>query len=112
MNGLKHILIAVAVLIAAMPCFHTHESGLHDHGDDAEIELCGAHTCACHTCDEVPCAEDLEMPQERTLASVAVALPPPPVLLFVFSEQHTAVRQEPPMVSGVLASIQTVQLLI
>ena len=112
MNGLKHILIAVAVLIAAMPCCHAHEVDLHDHGDAAADEICAAHACSCHACDEIPCAEDLEMPQELTIASVVVAVPPPSILLFVFPEQQPAVRQAPPLVDGVLASLETVQLLI
>jgi hypothetical protein len=112
MNGLKHILIMVALLIAAMPCCHAHEFELHDHGDTADAEICATHACSCHACDEIPCAEDLEMPQELTIASVAVATPPLSILLIVFSEQKPAVRQAPPPVAGVLASIQTVQLLI
>jgi hypothetical protein len=111
MNGLKHILIACAVLLAAMPCCHSHQFELSDHGDTAETELCAAHTCSCHACDEIPCAEELEMPQELTLASAVVAAPPPAILLIVFSELKHAVRQVPPGVAGVLASIQTVQLL-
>jgi hypothetical protein len=112
MKGFKHILIMGALLIAAMPCFHAHELEWHDHDGTAEAELCAAHACSCHACDEIPCAEDLEMPQERTIVSVAVATPPPSILLIVFSEQRHSVRQASPSVAGVLASLQTVQLLI
>lgn len=112
MNRLKHILIMVALLIAAMPCCHAHELERHDHDGTADAEICAAEACSCHACDEIPCAEDLEMPQELSIASVAVAAPPPSILLIVFSEQKPVVRQAPPAVAGVLASIQTVQLLI
>lgn len=112
MKGFKHILIMGALLIAAMPCFHAHELERHDHGGAAETELCAANACSCHACDEIPCAEDLEMPQELTIATVAVATPPPSILLIDFSEQKHSVRQVSPSVVGVLASIQTVQLLI
>ena len=112
MKGLKHILVMAALLIAAVPCFHAHEFERHDHGSDAGSEICAAPACACHACDEIPCAEDLEMPQERTLASISVAAPPPSILLIIFSEQKHAVRQVPPEVAGVRASLQTVHVLI
>lgn len=112
MNGFKHILIMGALLIAAIPCFHAHELERHDHGGTAEAEICAASACSCHACDEIPCTEDLEMPQELTIASAVVAVPPPSILLFVFSEQQPAVRQAPLLVAGVLASLENVQLLI
>ena len=112
MKGFKHILIMGALLIAAMPCFHAHELERHDHGGTAEAEICAANACSCHACDEIPCAEDLEMPQELTIASVAVATPPPSILFIALSAQKQSVRHASPSVVGVLASIQTVQLLI
>ena len=112
MKGFKHILIMGALLIAAMPCFHAHELERHDHGGTADADICAAHACSCHACDEIPCAEDLEMPQELTIVSVAVATPPSSILFIAFSAQKHSVRHASPSVAGVLASIQTVQLLI
>ena len=112
MNGLKHILIMGALLFAAVPCFHAHELERHDHGGTADADICAAHACSCHACDEIPCAEDLEMPLELTIGSVAVATPPPSILFIVFSAQKHSVRHASPSVAGVLASMQTVQLLI
>lgn len=110
MKLLKHMLVVVALLVAAMPCCHADGHELHGHA--AEAGFCASHACSCHSCDETPCGDKPDMPQELTVVSASVAIPSASVRLFTFIESRPAIRQAPPAVNGVLATLQTVQLLI
>ncbi|VGO21537.1 hypothetical protein [Pontiella sulfatireligans] len=112
MKLLKHILVVVALLFAAMPCVHARGHAEHAHDAATGAELCASHTCSCHSCDAAPCADAPEMPLQLTVASASASMPSSPIQLFIFTELKPVVRQIPPSVSGFLASLQTVQLLI
>ncbi|WP_372808547.1 hypothetical protein [Pontiella sp.] len=112
MNGLRHILVMVALLVAAFPCCHAHEHELRAPDAHAPTELTATHHCCCHSCDATLCVEELEMPQDLTLPAATVASPPPAITLMVFTESKPATPQVPPLVCDALASLQTVQLLI
>jgi hypothetical protein len=112
MNWLKHILVMVALLVAAMPCSHAHEHGLHAPDANAPTEISTVHHCCCHSCAETPCMDELDMPQDLTSPAIVGATPPPAITLMVFSDLKPADPQVPPMVCDALASLRTVQLLI
>ena len=112
MKLLKHILVVVALMVAAIPCCHAAAHDVHGHEHDAESQICAVHHCTCHSCDEIPCSDEFEIPKELTVAAASVAIPPSSFLLFVFTDTKPAARQDPPSISGILAAIQTVQLLI
>jgi len=106
MKLLKNILVVLALLAATMPCCHAAEHEAH-----ADVSI-AAIPCACHSCDESAHHDDLEMPQELTVSTSGISAPATPILLFVFSETKPLQRPTPSSVVGILASIQTVQLLI
>ncbi|VGO17624.1 hypothetical protein PDESU_06225 [Pontiella desulfatans] len=113
MNGLKHILVVIALLMAAMPCCHGHSHGMMAEAAGSESVITANHSCSCHSCEEAPCTDDLEMPQDLTLATALAATPASTTItLFTLYEIKPVVRQAPPSVRGVLATIQTVRLLI
>jgi hypothetical protein len=112
MTWLKHILVVIALMVSAMPCCHAADHDTHGHDADAAAEICATHACACHSCDEIPCSDQLEVPQEMITASASVGIPARSIQLIVFSETKPVIRQVPLSVTGILASIQTVQLLI
>ena len=112
MNGLKHILVVVALLVVAMP--HTHAMD-HEPASDrsgAPASIAANHDCACHGCDDhAVCADELEMPQHLTAASATV----PPALsirLFVLSESKPVIRPAPAAAPGPLSELKTIRLLI
>lgn len=109
---LKHILVIVALLTAMMPCCHAlgHDAPVRDAGADSS--LVASHTCACHSCDEVAHHDHIDMPQELTAPSAAFELPVTGLQLFILSETKPLKRLVPPPVAGMLAALQTVQLLI
>ncbi|WP_372845963.1 hypothetical protein [Pontiella sp.] len=112
MNWLRHVLVTVALLVAALPCCHAHEHELRAPDTHAPTELTAAHHCCCHSCDATLCVDELEMPQELTLPAATVASPPPAITLMVFIESKPAIPPLPPRRCDDLASLQTVQLLI
>ncbi len=106
MTLLKNSLVVLALLAAMVPCCHAAE---HEaHADEGIV----ATPCTCHSCDESAHHDDLEMPQELTGSTVGISVPAPSILLFVFSETKPLQRLAPSSIVGILASIQTVQLLI
>ena len=113
MTFFKHILLMVALLAATMPCCHAvgHGEAAHDN-DTADASIDALHACACHSCDETICREKIEMPQEIRLSSDVIELPVVALPFFVFPGTRSLKRPAPPAVVGILASIQTVQLLI
>ncbi|MCF7849958.1 MAG: hypothetical protein K9M45_13985 [Kiritimatiellales bacterium] len=113
MKLLKHILVVVALLAATMPCCYAGHTG-HDHEHAAGVELCAlpTHTCHCHSCDQVPCKDNAQLPQEQAAPYETIEVPAVSAQAVIFLEHKPAIRQFPHPVSGVLASLQTVQLLI
>lgn len=112
MKLLKHILIVVALMVAATPCCHAADHVQHDHGGDVAAEICASHACACHSCAETSCTEELEMPQDLAASTTPAVAPSSVVQLHIFTEPKPVSRRIPQLVAGILASIQTVQLLI
>jgi hypothetical protein len=112
MKFLKHSLVMVVLLAAIMPC--SHAAGHHDHDHDAIMELCAFSTdpCECHSCDHQPCSDDAKIQNDRTLVSKTIELSTTPALRFPMPKYQPTIRQTLSPVSGILASIQTVQLLI
>lgn len=106
---MMHILVLVALVAAMLPCGHAMH---HDHHEDA-AELCGieAEPCCCHSCEHHSCAEEVEI--QLDLAPVVATIEPfSPALLFVLPEIKPVLKQNLPPTGGILASLQTVQLLI
>ena len=112
MKFLKHILVVLALLVVAFPCCHAVGHDKHAHEADVPAEICATHACACHTCGDIPCDDELDIPQELTVASTSVIIPAFSVTLFIFAEIKPVIRQLPPSVNSTLAAIQTIQLLI
>ena len=113
MNGLKHILIAVALLLAVAPCMHAEDHGKHTHDSEARTEICTSHECSCHTCDTTTgCTDDLDLQLRLDSAATPAALSTATLHLFTLVETKPVITQTPLSVGGVLASLQTVQLLI
>jgi hypothetical protein len=114
MKLLKHILMVVALLATLLPCSHAaiHHGHGHDHGTAMELCALGASPCACHSCDHQPCSDRLEI--QRRPAPVSDTIEPPAalVLFLSFPETKPAIKKTTPPVSGILAALQTVQLLI
>ncbi len=112
MTLLKHILVVVALLVAMLPCGHAEH---HDHGQDVAMELCAvaAAPCECHSCNHQPCPDSVEIQLDRYAPDSNTIEPPStPALLFVLPETKSVLKQTPPPDPGILAVIQTVQLLI
>lgn len=113
MNGLKHILIAIAMLLAVAPCMHADSHGTHIHDSGARTELCASHACSCHACDTIPvCTDDFDIPLQRATAATPATLSTSTVHLFTLAEEKPVITHAPLSVDAVLASRQTVQLLI
>ena len=112
MRLLNHILVMVALLAVMLPCGHGAEH--HDHGHDSAPELCAvaAEPCECHSCNHQSCPDSVEIQLDRTPDSNTIKPPSIPALLFVLPETKSILKQTLPPVSGTLAALQTVQLLI
>lgn len=110
MKRFKHILLMVALLAAMLPCIHAVEH--HDH--DTIVELCAldASPCECHSCEHQPCSADIEIQLGRTSTTDTIAIANTPAIAFPLPEYKPALRQTSPPVTGILAVIQTIQLLI
>lgn len=108
----KHVLIALALLVGLVPCGHAFLH--HDHDHLAAMEVCALSSipCECHSCDHKACTP--KTGEQRILPPVPATVEPPssPAVLFVLPETAPAIRPSTPPVSGVLAILQTVQLLI
>ena len=112
MKRLKHILVVIALLMVAIPCSHAESHAEHAHDTERQAEICATHACACHTCGDIPCADELEMPQQIPVVSTSAAIPTISVMLFTVTEIKSEPRQLLVSAQGTLASLQTVQLLI
>jgi hypothetical protein len=112
MNGLLKQILAIALLVAALPCCHALAHELHASEPVAAAELHAGHSCSCHSCEPASCGDETAMPQNRSAAPPAIALPSSFVQPFVLVEAKPARKRAPLLVVGVLASLQTVRLLI
>jgi hypothetical protein len=112
MKFLKHILVMVALLATMLPCSHAAEHHDHDHG--ATVELCAFATdpCECHSCDHKACSDDVEIQIDRTSVSKTSVIYTAPAILLPILETKPVLKKTILPVSGILAVIQTVQLLI
>lgn len=113
MNGVKHILVVVALLATVLPCVHAAAHNNHHHAESVELCAVAAQPCACHSCEEHTCTEHVEIQLDRTPDTTTIKQPSTPLFLYILPETKPAfsVKAIPP-VSGVLSSLQTVQLLI
>jgi len=111
MKPLKHILV-IALLVAMLPC--SHAAMYHEHEHDVAMELCAIaeEPCECRSCEHQPCADKIEIQFDRAPDSNTIEQPFSPDVLFTLPESKPALRQTLPPVSGTLATLQTVQLLI
>ncbi len=112
MKPLKHILVVVALLAAMLPCGHAEH---HDHGQDVAMELCAlaAEPCECHSCNHQPCPDSVEIQLDHNTPDLnPIEHPPALMLLFVLPETKPVLKESPPLAPGMLAALQTVQLLI
>jgi len=113
MNGLKHILVMVALLVSsALP--HVHAEDHHDHVHEADVQeqLCASHVCACTSCDDASCIDELEVERKTGSISVAVMRPSTDIILFVFTEPKPVLRRGTYPVHSALSALKTVHLLI
>jgi hypothetical protein len=113
MRILKNILLVMALFLMAMPCTHAAD---HHHGSpfsEQTDQFSAVHTCECHSCDaDTVCTEPLEMPQELALSTIICVFPTSGTPLFVLNLSRPKHIQILPPVSGELARLKTVQLLI
>lgn len=111
MRMLNHILLVVVLLVALFPCAHalTH----HDH-HDLNILMCGiaAESCSCHSPDEQPCTDQVEIQFDRIANAVAVMEPTYSPAFQIYTATASPCRKTVMHIPGILASLQTVQLLI
>jgi len=112
MKLLKHILVVVSLLATVLPCIHAAEHYEHHHSGGVELCAIGTEPCACHSCEELPCTDKGEIQLSRTPDTATIGQPSIPVLLYVLPEAKPVIKKTTPPVSGVLAILQTVQLLI
>lgn len=112
MHFFKSIMVVAALLMAGMPCTHGEEHAVHVHDAESGMELCAAHACACHSCDTD--SDMVEINEKQILVSFSpTALPRTTrIVLFTFNTTVLSINLPAPAGTGILDSIQTVQLLI
>jgi len=112
MKRLKHILMGIALLVTLLPC--THAFGCQDHGHDSAEERCALDTlpCECHSCDHQHGSSDLEIQVVPSSISGSLPVFHPATIRLPMPKYKPAFRNDSLPVSGTLAVIQTVQLLI
>jgi hypothetical protein len=112
MKNLKHILVVVALLATMVPCVHA--AAHHDHHHDADMGLCEveAEPCSCHSCEHPPYADRVETQIVYTPDLTTIEHPAIPDRLFALPEEKPALQNTRPPGVGILAALQTVQLLI
>jgi len=112
MTLFKSMMVAVALLMAGMPCTHGEEHAGHLHDADSGMELCASHACACHTCDTD--SDMVESNEKQLLTSFSVTALPRTTrtVLFTLNTATLSIDLPAPHGTGILDSIETVQLLI
>ena len=114
MTPLKHILVVVALLATMLPCGHAALHHDDDHHHDADVERCcvAVDPCACHSCEHPYCADPVQIQTNRTSDIALIEHPATLKLLFRLPETKPALQKARPTANGMLAALQTVQLLI
>lgn len=112
MNGLKNILVVIALLITAWPCIHADHHADPSFIPDAVAEIAESHHCSCHSCEETVCTKTLEVQQTVAFIPVISATPSSDQLLLILSETKPVVRQITTSVYDPLVALKTIQLLI
>ncbi len=113
MKLLKHILVVVALLAMVLPCVHAAAHLSHHHHEDIELcEIVAEPCCACHSREQQPCADTVEIQLDRTPDVAAIDPPSIAALLYILPEDKPALKKAILPPPGVLATLQTVQLLI
>ena len=109
---LKRIIVVIALLAVISPCCHAAAHHGHDH--DAAVDLCAldAMPCECHSCDQQPCSDNIEIQTGQVPVSKTIEHPSIPDVNFIFPEPKLDSGEPILPVSGVLVSLQTIQLLI
>jgi len=104
--------MGIAVLAVLLPCAHALEH--HDHGHDSALELCAldALPCECHSCDHPSCSSNIEVQLDPSSGSYSLEILRHVAPQFPLPEYNPVPRKIPSPVAGILASLQTVQLLI
>jgi hypothetical protein len=112
MKLLKHILVAVALLVMALPCVHAAHYG-HHHDEGVELcEIAAEPCCACHSREQQPCTDNVEIQLDRTPDAATIEQASSPTLLYILPEAKPALKKAILPPPGVLATLKTVQLLI
>ncbi|MBT8046147.1 MAG: hypothetical protein KJN67_03170 [Pontiella sp.] len=113
MKMLKHMLVVVALLLTTAPCLHADGHAKHGHDPDARTEICASHACSCHACDSsAACTDDYDLQLQQSSTTAPAALFTTCTHLFTLTETKPLVTHLLLPADGVLASLQTVQLLI
>jgi len=112
MKLMKHILVVVSLLAMVLPCVHAAAHDSHHHEEGLALCEIAVAPCACHSCEQQPCTDKVEIQLDRTPVTTTIGQPSIPALLFVLPDTKPVLRKTSPSVSGVLATLRTVQLLI
>ena len=115
MTWQKNILVVIALLAVMLLCSHAVEQ--HDdcdYGFAEELWDCVGTYCNCYTSNHLPCANKQQVQFKCPTAPKKVHAATDVLVgdRFYLSEHKQATKPHHPLVSGVLASILTVQLLI
>ena len=112
MKLLKHILVVVALLVIVLPCVHAAHYG-HHHDEGVELcEIAAEPCCACHSHEQPPCTDNVEIRLDRTPDATTIEQPSAPPLLYLLPKDKPALKKAVLPPPGILAALQTVQLLI
>jgi len=112
MKPLNHMLLALVLLVTALPCFHAGAHGQQTHRPTAAIQIFGSHACCCHGSGQTYCPEEFEMPQQGFSAMPLAAVPPARAVLFIVPPVSTDFSLTATIISRVTDPICTVRLLI
>lgn len=113
MKLLKHILVVVALLAMVLPCVHAAAHFSHHHHEDVELcEIATGPCCACHSREQHPCTDNVEIELNRAPNVATIEQASSPTLLYILPKETPVLKKAILPVPGVLASLKTVQLLI
>ena len=107
MRTIKYILTLVALLAAILPCFHHDDDVVHHEHDVEDMPLHIEHGGHGHDC----CDAETESPQNR-FVNAGVEVPQVTSICLFQALETKPVSVKPPPIAGVLAHLQTIQLLI
>lgn len=110
---MRYIIVLATLAAILLPCGHADEHFGHHH--DSEIGHCAVDSghCACNACEPEPCADKTDVQLIRISEMTAIGQPSTAVAVKVWPVVRKAPRSSAVFLpSGVLASLQTIQLLI